>query len=59
MAESHIEKKGKRDGQRPRKNNKAEGLSKKKERERKAKSAYVCQKHKSEKKKKMKEAQSA
>ena len=50
MAQSHIEKKGKRDGQRPRKTkeikwkNKAEGLSKKK-RERKAQSAYVCQRH--------------
>ena len=50
MAESHIEKKGKRDGQRPRKNkrnkverNKAEGLSKKKRK--KAQSACVCQRH--------------
>ena len=45
------EKEEKRGGQRPRKskrkekkNNKAEGLSKKK-RERKAQSAYVCQRH--------------
>ena len=47
MAESHIEKKGKRDGQRPRKTkeikwkkiiyNKAKGLSKEKKKERKHK----------------------
>ena len=64
MAESHIEKKEKRDGQRPRKakemEEKKRGRRPKKEKKWKwmeAQSAYVCQRHKSEKK--MRKAQSA